>query len=66
MGARVRRGFGEPGAGYHQAAGVSDAGLEGDHGGGVDGVQQAQIIQVHDEQPRVGGVTEPFGEGRLR
>ena len=57
------RDFGEPRARNEDAGGSDPASIEGLEDGGVYGVHHAEVVGVDDEEARIGGVAEAFGEG---
>ena len=54
--------FREPGAGNHNTGGIDCARFEGFDGGGVDGVRDAKIVGMDDQELCVGWVAELLGE----
>ncbi len=63
MGFGVVGDFGEPGAGNHDAGGGDGVLVEGVETGGVFRVSDGEVVGVEDEEFRVGGVAETFGDG---
>ena len=63
MGFGVVGNFGEPRAGNHDAGGGDRLLVERVEAGGVLGVSDGEIVGVDDEEFRVGGIAEAFGDG---
>ena len=54
--------FRKPRTGNHDAGGIDCAGFERFDGGGVDGVSDAKIVGMDDQELCVGWVAELFGK----